>query len=127
MTTTREIPARFWAMVGADGMCLVWQGALTHNGYPRFKYNGNTVMAHRFIYEATYGQIPVGLQIDHRCNNTRCVNIEHLEAVTPRENVLARPDNHGGKFSQNTLPHGTSPLWGQFVRPPRRATSMSSV
>ncbi|MBY4212857.1 HNH endonuclease [Rhodococcus fascians] len=29
-----------------------------------------------------------GLQIDHLCRNRRCVNPDHLEAVTPQVNTL---------------------------------------
>lgn len=43
--------------------------------------------AHRFAYELHKGPIPKGLEIDHLCRNTLCVNPNHLEAVTHRENV----------------------------------------
>jgi hypothetical protein len=33
-------------------------------------------------------EVPEGLEIDHLCGNTRCVNPAHLEAVTHRENQL---------------------------------------
>ena len=46
------------------------------------------VMAHRFAYEEYVGPIPDGLQIDHLCRNKWCVNPEHLEPVTCRENAL---------------------------------------
>lgn len=44
--------------------------------------------AHRLSYEAHKGKIPKGLTIDHLCRNTICINPEHLEAVTNKENVL---------------------------------------
>ena len=49
--------------------------------------NGRAVQASRFIYEQMVGDIPVGLELDHLCHNTRCVNPEHLEPVTHDENV----------------------------------------
>lgn len=45
-------------------------------------------MAHRAVYEHLRGPIPVGLELDHLCRNTRCVNPAHLEPVTHRENAL---------------------------------------
>lgn len=44
--------------------------------------------AHRYAYEHFIGPIPEGLQVDHLCRVRNCVNPDHLEAVTCRENVL---------------------------------------
>jgi hypothetical protein len=48
--------------------------------------DGREVGAHRVAYEWTKGAIPDGLVIDHLCRNPRCVNPDHLEAVTQKEN-----------------------------------------
>lgn len=44
-------------------------------------------LAHRYYYEKYKGKIPDGLQIDHLCRNPRCVNPNHLEAVTNAVNT----------------------------------------
>ena len=69
--------------------CLVWQGAKDRRGYGHIRgSDGRTLSAHRASYQEHREQIPDGLQIDHLCRNTSCINPAHLEVVTPRENTL---------------------------------------
>lgn len=80
---------RFWSKVLADGTgCWIWQAYVDTDGYGRFWIDGSTHRAHRVAYELVKGPIPEGLQLDHLCRVTTCVNPPHLEAVTGRENVL---------------------------------------
>lgn len=67
--------------------CWLWLGGLDKDGYGHFKVNKKTIQAHRFSYEHHKGPIPDGLVIDHLCRNPSCVNPEHLEAVTHKENL----------------------------------------
>ena len=68
--------------------CWVWQWHLSHNDYaPRINVNGRCVSAYRYYYEQKYGKVQDGLQIDHKCRNPSCVNPDHMEPVTPAENV----------------------------------------
>lgn len=68
--------------------CWVWTGAKQSAGYGALRVDGRVVLAHRHAYEQAVGPIPAGLQLDHLCRVTDCVNPEHLEPVTNRENVL---------------------------------------
>jgi hypothetical protein len=73
--------------------CWVWTaGVVPPNPKRRFPYanffwGGRNGYAHRFAYELANGPIPDGLEIDHLCRNTLCVNHEHLEAVGHIVNV----------------------------------------
>ena len=87
------LPLRFQAKVAvgvAPSACWIWRGAVTDVGYGSFHVRDprpRRVGAHRFAYEALLGPIAPGLQLDHLCRNSRCVNPAHLEPVTALENM----------------------------------------
>jgi hypothetical protein len=98
MTPTK----RFMAKVVLDeNGCLVWTAQKTPAGYGRFQARSKNWLAHRWIYEQLVGPIPEGLTLDHLCRNRSCVNVEHLEAVTLRENC-----SRGEKARRTHCPHG---------------------
>lgn len=78
---------RFWDKVDKTGDCWLWTASKTSAGYGNFKAAANNVYAHRLSYEWLMGPIPEGLVIDHLCRVPNCVNPEHLEPVTHKENV----------------------------------------
>lgn len=83
--------------------CWIWQRCVTVNGYGTFRRgnNGPQKLAHRDYYEKVKGPIPEGLVIDHLCRVQVCVNPEHLEAVTLKENIL-RGEGMGAKYARRT-------------------------
>lgn len=80
---------RFNLKVHRSPGCWLWQAKLNADGYGVFSISPElSVLAHRFAYEVAVGPIPDGLVTDHLCRNRRCVNPDHLEPVTSRENTI---------------------------------------
>jgi hypothetical protein len=70
-----------------DDQCWEWRGWRDRHGYGRIDVKRVSRLAHRIAYEILIGPIPDGLELDHLCRNTSCVNPAHLEPVTHRENM----------------------------------------
>lgn len=70
------------------GPCHVWTSALSPDGYAVLRIAGRNVYMARWIYEREHGELQPGHEPDHLCRVRRCVNVEHLESVTHRVNVL---------------------------------------
>lgn len=84
--TCRPPADRFWPKVDKTDTCWLWIGG--HDGrYGHFWDGDHRVMAHRWSYTALVGPVPDGLELDHLCRVTMCVNPAHLEPVTHRENM----------------------------------------
>lgn len=67
--------------------CWLWYASINNGGYGYFKYRGRSRGAHVVSYEHSHGPIPTSLVIDHLCRVRCCVNPDHLEAVTFKENL----------------------------------------
>lgn len=56
------------------------------DGYIRYGKEKKNTKMHRHIYEECFGEIPEGMLIRHKCDNPSCINPEHLELGTNRQN-----------------------------------------
>lgn len=72
------------SVVEDDG-CWYWPKL--RNGYPVVDWSGKRHQVHRLALQAKHGK-PLGTQsAHHKCANTACVNPDHLQPVTHRDNV----------------------------------------
>lgn len=94
---------------GMDTACWEWTAYIMPNGYGRFRSGGNSPrgpewgLAHRWSWTLYRSPVSENLHLDHLCHTAdslcpggaclhrRCVNPDHLEPVTPRENLLRSP------------------------------------
>lgn len=69
--------------------CWLWLGTINNAGYGRLRYDKSKSLgsAHRIAWELFRGPIPDGLLALHRCDNSYCVNPDHLFIGDYKANV----------------------------------------
>jgi hypothetical protein len=84
--------------------------AVTAKGYATigWREDGQAygTLVHRASWSHTNGKIPDGLVIDHMCHNRRCVNPDHLRAITLMQNNIRRNNSGAHEFSLDTCQWG---------------------
>lgn len=83
------------------GECLVYIGPKKGDGYGSV---GAGELTHRVVWEFTYGPIPEGMCVLHRCDNPPCVRVSHLFLGTRKDNALDRKlKGRGSRGEQHAL------------------------
>jgi len=92
---------RFWANVEkkSDDECWPWIGSTARGrgfiGIGELGVNFRNHIASRVSYVIHHGNIPAGLIVRHKCDNGICVNPNHLEIGTMRDNYHDASTRHG--------------------------------
>lgn len=69
-----------------DSGCWEWK-RYTKLGYGITCLNGEILGAHRASWIIFRGEIPEGMQVNHKCHNRKCINPDHLYVGTQQQNV----------------------------------------
>ncbi len=77
--------------INLDAPCWLFVGYKQPDGYGRIFRDGKAQLAHRYFWQLMRGPIPKPLEIDHLCRVRHCVNPQHMEVVTHRENLIRSP------------------------------------
>lgn len=94
MAARKSIPPvnqRLWSRVvkGNPDDCWIWTGQTDDWGYGVLRMVKKD-KAHRVAWRLTFGEIPPGLSVLHRCDNPPCVNPSHLWLGTAKDNARDR-------------------------------------
>lgn len=96
---------RFCQKIRITKKCWLWTAAGGHHSQAVFNHDGMTTSAVRLAYNLANGidpvqPIPSGKVLMHTCDNTLCVNPEHIKMGTDYDNQqdsIRKGRNHIGK------------------------------
>lgn len=67
--------------------CTLWFGAINIQGYGKLSIEHRYYQAHRLAFALANGGVSDGAWILHRCDNSACINPDHLYTGTPKQNT----------------------------------------
>jgi hypothetical protein len=113
---------RFDEKIEPGDKCHEWMAAKDAHGYGQFRLRGKLKGAHVLSWQRNAGrEVRKGLQVNHLCKNESCVNADHLQEATPRENVL-----HGDSFASKNLTRTHCPSGHEYTEANCRPSALKA-
>jgi hypothetical protein len=88
--------------INPDTNCWEWTASL-QGGYGRIRVGARLLMAHRYSYQLSNGEIPPGMLVCHKCDNPKCINPSHLFLGTAEDNAHDKVNKKRYKAPQKRL------------------------
>jgi len=76
-----------YTQIDSNTGCWNWSGYRDRDGYGNINIGRSPHQAHRVSYSEYKGSFDESLQVRHICDNPSCINPEHLELGTHRDNM----------------------------------------
>jgi hypothetical protein len=102
MSNKLSTPETFWkrvAITSNKDECWEWTASRKPNGYGQVGYQYHHYGTHQLAYILTFGKIPSGLEVRHKCDNPLCCNPNHLLLGTHLDNMKDAQEH--GKFKES--------------------------